>query len=499
MKRLAGLILVFVMLLSALPALADTTRTSGDFQYTLKSNGTATIVGYTGGGDNIIIPQMLDGYTVTSIGNGAFSKANKSREENRSVTLPDTIKSIGEFAFRNTNITSINLPDGLEDIGKGAFVGCNSIAYRMSANHPTFAVIDGALYNKSQKKLIWGKEGATIPEGIKIIGDYACYEVPNCGINKNGIVLPSTIEEIGDYAFYGNRYSIEFPGESETEFVKPADKYNYRHLGRFVTPYELKWDNNLRKMGAYAFANIELNSYLTFGGYKYDNSAIILSIPSTVSEIGEGCFSGFGVPKYYHKVTMWEYVTISIPKDSRLRSIPTKAFYNENGLDIPLCSIKCDAPIVTIGDYAFYGTYVVNFNMQNVKTLGKGAFMESTQSAGITIPAGLKIIPEDAFKNARTLGHDIVIPNGVEVIEANALDVNLTEETVHYSYETTPDVYSLSPIYLPTSLTSIAPDAFRDDAEFIVERGTYAYRWAEENARKYSIDGEKQNLDWLNN
>ena len=56
-----------------------------------------------------------------------------------------------------------------------------------------------------------------------------------------------------------------------------------------------------------------------------------------------------------------------------------------------------------------------------------------------------------------------------------------------------------SPIRLPTSLTSIAPDAFRDDAEFIVERGTYAYRWADENARNYSINGEKQDLDWLNN
>lgn len=117
--------------------------------------------------------------------------------------------------------------------------------------------------------------------------------------------------------------------------------------------------------------------------------------------------------------------------------------------------------------------------------------MESRQSAGITIPAGLKIIPENAFKNARTLGHDIIIANGVEVIEANALNVNLTNSKGN--------VFSLSPIRLPTSLTSIAPDAFRDDAEFIVERGSYAYRWADENARNYSIDGEKQNLDWLNN
>lgn len=480
MKRFAGLILVFVMLLVTLPALADTTRTSGDFQYTLKSNGTATIVGYTGSGDSIIIPQMLDGYTVTAIGDKAFY-CDTLNDNSCTITLPDTIKSIGDFAFWNKNVRSINLTNTLEYIGKGAFVGCNSITYRISANHPTFAVIDDALYDKSEKKLIWGKEGATIPEGIKIIGDFACYEVPNCGINKNGIVLPSTIEEIGNYAFYGNGYLIEVPYyKSETEFVKPVAKSKYPLLSS-STPYELKWGSNLRKIGSYAFANITIN---TGDSSLSSDSALILSIPSTVSEIGEGCFSGLFCFSFFSS----NYLVISIPKDSHLRNIPTKAFYNDKGAALP---IICDAPIVTIGDYAFYGTYVVNFNMQNVKTLGKGAFMESRQSAGITIPAGLKIIPENAFKNARTLGHDIIIANGVEVIEANALNVNLTNSKGN--------VFSLSPIRLPTSLTSIAPDAFRDDAEFIVERGTYAYRWAEENARNYSIDGEKQNLDWLNN
>lgn len=479
MKRFAGLILVFVMLLSALPALADETRTSGDFQYTLKSNGTATIVGYTGWGD-IIIPQMLDGYTVTAIGDKAFY-CDTLNDSSCTITLPDTIKSIGDFAFWNKNVRSINLTNTLEYIGKGAFVGCNSITYRISADQPTFAVIDGALYDKSEKKLIWGKEGATIPEGIKIIGDYACYEVPHCGINEDGIVLPSTIEEIGDYAFYGNGYLIKVPyAKSETKFIKPAAKSKYPHLSK-STPYELKWGSNLQKIGSYAFANVHINLDDSSPIINSDDSSLILSIPSTVSEIGEGCFSGFLSFSFFSS----NYVTISIPKGSHLRNIPTKAFYNEH------CPIICDAPIVTIGDYAFYGTYVVNFNMQNVKTLGKGAFMESTQRAGITIPTCLKVIPEDAFNNARTLGHDIVIPNGVEVIEANALNVNLRDE---YN-----KVYSLSPIRLPASLTSIAPDAFRDDAEFIIERGTYAYRWAEENARNYSINGEKQNLDWLNN
>ncbi len=303
MKRFAGLILVFVMLLVALPALADTRRTSGDFRYTLKGNGTATIVGYTGSGDNIIIPQMLDGYTVTSIGNGAFSKANKSREENRSVTLPDTIKSIGEFAFRNTNITSINLPDGLEDIGKGAFVGCNSITYRISANHPTFAVIDGALYNKSQKKLIWGKEGATIPEGIKIIGDYACYKVPNCGINGNGIVLPSTIEEIGDYAFYGNKYWILLP----------------RSSAKYIDTYTFVWGENLQKIGKYAFQNVNFSCTVAIGSSDY--SYVNFKLPNRLAEIGEGCFSDCYSNHDFYFV---------IEKNSQLRKIPPKAFYKSS-------------------------------------------------------------------------------------------------------------------------------------------------------------------------
>lgn len=461
MKRLAGLILVFVMLLAALPALADTTRTSGDFQYTLKSNGTATIVGYTGSGDSIIIPQMLDGYTVTAIGDGAFFRKHKGSEKNRSVTLPDTIKSIGAFAFWNANITSINLPDGLDDIGKGAFVGCNSIAYRMSVNHPTFAVIEGALYNKSQKKLIWGKEGATIPEGIKIIGDYACYEVRNCGINKSGIVLPSTIEEIGDYAFYGNQYSFSVPlgGLPGTKYLKKVDNFS-----RSIT---LIWGEHLQKIGRYAFQNICLSD----GGNDFN-----IQIPDSVTEIGEGCFFGFQGSNSNQRIT------ITISSNSSLREIPAKAFYNDKSSE--RCSIKCNAPIVKIGSYAFYHNEVQSINMQHVELIGEGAFMSAQLNFGISNPASCKTISEDAFKDSRTDKNSITISNGVEVIESNAFAVRSN---------------SISPIRLPTSLTSIAPDAFRDDAEFIVERGTYAYRWAEENARNYSIYGETQNLDWLNN
>ena len=58
---------------------------------------------------------------------------------------------------------------------------------------------------------------------------------------------------------------------------------------------------------------------------------------------------------------------------------------------------------------------------------------------------------------------------------------------------------SYSSVYLPNSLTDIAVDAFPLYMQYEVENGSYAQRWAEENAFNYSIKGEEQNLDWLNN
>lgn len=61
--------------------------------------------------------------TVTKIWNNAFCYNNLS-----TIILPESIKTIGERAFQNNNITGeIIFPEGLLSIGKSAFDGCNSI------------------------------------------------------------------------------------------------------------------------------------------------------------------------------------------------------------------------------------------------------------------------------------------------------------------------------------------------------------------------------------
>lgn len=45
-----------------------------------------------------------------------------------SIVLPDTITTIGEYAFEDcTNLTSITIPSSVTEIGKGAFQGCSGL------------------------------------------------------------------------------------------------------------------------------------------------------------------------------------------------------------------------------------------------------------------------------------------------------------------------------------------------------------------------------------
>lgn len=78
--------------------------------------------------DKIVIPQTIvykgRTLTVTSVGDNAFSGSSYySASPLQSVTLPNTILSIGEYAFSYTSIKDIRFPSSLTSIGGGAFEG----------------------------------------------------------------------------------------------------------------------------------------------------------------------------------------------------------------------------------------------------------------------------------------------------------------------------------------------------------------------------------------
>ncbi len=97
------------------------------FSYQVHKDGrTCRITNFEGKIDgDLVIPETIDGYTVTVIAPFAFYYRTDITGK---VVIPDTVEEISYAAFAGCyNMTSIDLPKNLRELGKGAFIGCKSL------------------------------------------------------------------------------------------------------------------------------------------------------------------------------------------------------------------------------------------------------------------------------------------------------------------------------------------------------------------------------------
>ena len=271
MKKLLVLLALTLLALS-LFAFAEEPETfsSGDFDYVLLPDGTAKITTYNGKAESLNIPSALDGYTVTSIGDRAFSF---------SITL-----------------TKVTIPDSVTAIEANPFLRCENLkTISVSAEHPYLSTIDGVLFSKPDKRLIcypcaFDASEYAIPQGIQIIGDYAFSE---CG-SLTDATIPDSVTSIGNLAFEGcsNLTAVTIPDsvtsigdlafsgcESLTAVTVP-DSVTSIGYGAFICCYSLTAvtiPDSVTSIGDWAFAACA--------------SMTAVTIPDSVTSIGEDVFS----------------------------------------------------------------------------------------------------------------------------------------------------------------------------------------------------------------
>lgn len=497
MKKLVTALLMLVLLSLAFAALADNVRTSGLYTYEIKGNGTITITNFDwnkNSGD-IYIPNMIDGYTVTAIGDKAFSVSKYDKNASKVIiVLPNTVTTIGEKAFMNASISTISIPSDTKLIGSGAFANCPISQFSVAPDNKTFATIDGVLYNKSTKTLISfpankdTSDEIVIPEGILAIGDYAFYfdkDYGQKGRDVSYIKWPSTLKAIGDYAFYGRYFSKEY-----FESTLPAPHIRNYTL---IPP-------TIDSIGNYAFANC---TYSLPKESNYDKYTIAFG---NAQDIGIGCFQN----AYIFNDDCQSQYTISLGE--RLSNIPDFAFegidVHKKGIGAADILVQLPKSILHIGKSAFENCLPVKgLSSTRISSIGENAFANTGVFQGdLSIPGSLKTISKGAFSGSKGAWKYISLQEGVEVIEENAFsgqlqltDIQLSSTLKEIGKNAFSGCNKLTSITIPTKVNVIGNNAFeRTTITLFVEENSYSSLWAQENGYSYKYVGQNdEDLSWL--
>ena len=246
-KRLISLLVAVCMMITMLPLSAVTAfaadtasstssiASAGDYKYAYEVDeyGNATITEFLGPVDpandgpyDITIPTTLGGYTVTGLGEDSFSTDNDRsplyeihHEKIHSVTIPQSVTSIGEDAFAQCcALQSLTIKDAATSIGDWAFDEC----YKLTT--------------------------LSLGKNIKTIGDYAFYD---CRI-LNNVTIPQSVTSIGDQAF-GCCYGMDsFTIKDATTSI---GEYAFFNCWKLET---LSLGENITTIGDDAFRDCEL-------------------------------------------------------------------------------------------------------------------------------------------------------------------------------------------------------------------------------------------------
>jgi hypothetical protein len=151
--------------------------------------------------------------TVKTISDYAFYEAKLDH-----ITLPEGLEKIGDYAFAKSTVKELDIPDGCTDLGVSILGYCENLKY--------VSVPEGVTEIQGSQMTSRGKgyypfastEAVSLPKSLKKIGSMA---FANAGL-KN-IIIPDGVAEIDDYAFYNNNElgSVKIP-ESVTKISDSA-------------------------------------------------------------------------------------------------------------------------------------------------------------------------------------------------------------------------------------------------------------------------------------
>ena len=411
-----------------------------DFKYSVLNDKEVEVVGFINESADVVIPStaLVDGkmYTVTRVAEEAF----KDHIKIKTVTLPKTLKSIGNSAFSDcSGLTSIEIPSGVSSIGKSSFMNCSGLTNLEIPSSVTFI----------------GYSAFSGCSNLSIMIDNPRYEV-DC---KSAFGASSRVKSVD---FKGSYLNFSFNDETNTAALIGsylfAPEISYTPLSKVVIPSKIE-----RNGKVYTVTEIG-------GGTFWSCDLLSIDIPSTVTKIGANAFMGCrGLS------------SIMIP--SSVTEIEEDAFYGCSSLDVVIdnsrYNIKYLSVLCGVNSVKFTGSplnLILNEENSTAEIAPSYSYCLNESFGTITtlsIPSEVNVdekkytitsIGEGAF--AITGLKNIEVPSTVTKIGSNAFyscgltKIELSSSVVSIGNFAFADCKNLTSITIPSRVTSIGESAF---------------------------------------
>lgn len=212
---------------------------TGTFTFAEAGGNTAVITGYVGKAEAhaVTVPAQV---TVASLDENTNDEDNVRKiigiadsafyycTAMTSVSIPDTIQTIGKWAFAGcTGLSEIVLPDSVVSIGEGAFHGCDKLT----------AITLSAKLEKIDDFAFYGCKGLTavaLPETLVEIGSAAFFGCQ--GLTT--LDIPAATKIIGDLAFYQCNHLTEIKINTTAKDIEFGDYIFWSELKDKITAPE---------------------------------------------------------------------------------------------------------------------------------------------------------------------------------------------------------------------------------------------------------------------
>lgn len=343
---------------------------------------------------------------ITKIGSDAFYSCSVQE-----VSLPDTLKEIGSYAFGHcSKLSEVNLPENLQKIGGRAFNYCSKLQ-KVTMNDKVTSIGYSTFY------MCKSLTDITLSKSLRTLEDSTFYY---CTSLKE-IEIPQNVHRIGNSCFYNS--GLESVKISNSWAI--CEGYSFAHCLRLkkveFNGVSIWYDafcncNNLRDV------NLGKNIRTIGSSAFYGTSLKYFVVPESVSKLGSNAFANCdelvkitftkGVKRIPSYVVGYSDNLKTVVIEEGVKSIGYKAFCSAKMYEIKLPSSLDRIQMRAFEDAERLRSITISPKVQEIRYK---TFKNCKSLRGVKLNQKVSYIGESAFENCDSL-REISIPGNVKVI-----------------------------------------------------------------------------------